>query len=76
MAKKPSKKTESKTKEKASAKASKELSEDELEQVAGGAFDAFLKIDGVQGITGNTTGAPTESLTLNFTKVNVTYKPQ
>jgi hypothetical protein len=35
-----------KTKSKAKAPATKELSEEQLERVAGGAVDAFLKIEG------------------------------
>jgi bacteriocin-like protein len=31
------------------SKRGKELSEDQLEQVSGGAYDTYLKIDGIQG---------------------------
>jgi hypothetical protein len=47
--KKAEKKDKLKTKAKAKAPASQELSEDQLEHVAGGAVDTFLKIDGIQG---------------------------
>jgi hypothetical protein len=53
--KKAPKKDKLKTKSKPKASANKELSEDQLEHVAGGAVDAYLKITGVQGtVTGGT----------------------
>jgi hypothetical protein len=51
MAKKEPKKAKPKTKEPSKPSPSKELSDDQLEQVAGGAYDAFLKISGIQGET-------------------------
>jgi hypothetical protein len=51
-AKKPSKKETLNTKSNAKVPATKELSEDQLEHVAGGAYDAFLKIEGVAAVTG------------------------
>jgi bacteriocin-like protein len=46
-AKKPSRKNTLKTKSNAKGPVMKELSEDQLEHVAGGMYDAFLKLQGV-----------------------------
>jgi hypothetical protein len=62
--------------EKAKAKKSEELSEEQLEKVAGGAFDAFTKFQGVEGETQNPQGTPTESMTLNFGKISTKYVKQ
>jgi len=59
---------------KAKTKPSQELSDEQLERVAGGAFDAFRRIDGAPAPT--TTQQPTESISLNYAKINIEYKPQ
>jgi hypothetical protein len=51
-AKKPSKKEALNTKSRAKGLAAKELGEDQLEHVAGGAYDAFLKLEGVAAAQG------------------------
>jgi hypothetical protein len=69
-AKKARKKSKPKSEPKGTAPASKELSEDQLDQVAGGAI--FMNYAAVSSGGEN----PTESLSLNFAKVTTEYKPQ
>ena len=59
MAKKEPKKVNPKGKTPEKSPSSKELSEDQLEQVAGGArLDAFLEIDGIKGEVTSTNPLP------------------
>jgi hypothetical protein len=70
--KRPAKKKDtSKTKGKPAT--DKELSEEQLEHVAGGAVDYFLKIDGVSGESQDT--VPTTDATANQTTGRRNYAP-
>jgi hypothetical protein len=72
MAKKESKKAKPKAKPSSEPRKSKELSEDELEHVAGGAYDAFLKIEGVQG---ESLGQKSPLLVTSANAFKIEYKP-
>lgn len=75
-------KKSSKDQKKAAAtktKPAEELSEEQLEQVAGGASNYLLRLDGIKGESLSNThdnkGTPSESVSLSFAKVQVDYKP-
>jgi hypothetical protein len=78
MAKKASKKQEERATEAKTDRKEQELSEEQLEQVAGGAANYLLQIGGIPGETQPQGGnqGPTESVTLNFTKIEVKYTKQ
>jgi hypothetical protein len=74
--KKAGKKDKLKTKSKAKAPAGKALSEDQLEHVVGGAVDAFLKLQGIEGeSTDNKTPGTELSSFVAPNPTTIQYKP-